>query len=456
MRVAINYEIMTKKLLNISILFVLLFITTNVLATKTYKVACLKDYYPYSSVNEDGELSGIIIDWWKLWAKKTDTEIIFIPTDMQGCIDKIMADEVDIIAGLFYSSQRDEKLDFADNMLRMRTVIFVNNNITVDSLKEISIPIGIVKDDMSELYMKENHPNNKISLFDSYTALRYAAINNEIEAFVWDVPNPVGNYKGLPDPDGYRKLETLFINNLRPAVKNGNKNMLSVITDGFNKFESDDIIAISSQWKMFQPINKSYTLLLYLVPTFIILLGLLFFVLYRNKLQKKKLSSLSSDADVKDIISKGENDSIEFKSSLRWDYHQEKINKALEMVIIKTISAFLNAEGGTLLIGVDDDGNILGLENDYSTFSKNNSDGFLLSLTNLINQNLGKRTHKYISANIISVNDKDVCIINLQKCDKPVFIGKNDKEEFYIRASASSQPMGLREAYEYISSHWDN
>ena len=123
-------------------------------------------------------------------------------------------------------------------------------------------------------------------------------------------------------------------------------------------------------------------------------------------------------------------------------------------VIIKTISAYLNTKGGTLLIGVDDSGNVLGLENDIQSFTKKTRDGFLLTLTSLINRDLGKPTHKYISISIISINEKDVCIVTTQKSEKPVFIEKNDKTEFFIRTSASSQPLGLKETHEYIKMHW--
>lgn len=168
----------------------------------------------------------------------------------------------------------------------------------------------------------------------------------------------------------------------------------------------------------------------------------------------KELKDNLSKTDWQLIIDKGENDHIEFKSSLRWDLRLRKPNKILEKVIAKTISAFLNAEGGMLFIGVDDEGNILGLEHDYNSMTKNNRDGFLLSLTNIVNVSLGKSVHKFLSINIISINDKDVCIVNVEKSDKPVFMGKIDNEEFYIRASASSQPLGVRETYKYINSHW--
>ncbi len=155
------------------------------------------------------------------------------------------------------------------------------------------------------------------------------------------------------------------------------------------------------------------------------------------------------------IISKGENDYVEFKSSLRWDYKANQINKTLEYIVAKTISAFLNSEGGRLFIGVDDEENILGLENDYKTFGKKpNKDGFLLKLTEVINNYIGKEFHQYITIKIEPIAFKDVCIIESQQSGIPAFLKSNQKEEFFIRASASTQPMNIKEAYEYINSHW--
>ena len=48
----------------------------------------------------------------------------------------------------------------------------------------------------------------------------------------------------------------------------------------------------------------------------------------------------------------------------------------MEKVISKTIAAFVNSEGDTLFIGVDDDGNVVGLENDYQLLKKKNIYGF--------------------------------------------------------------------------------
>jgi len=81
---------------------------------------------------------------------------------------------------------------------------------------------------------------------------------------------------------------------------------------------------------------------------------------------------------IEDLIEEGESDELEFKSSLRWDVCDGCVNKKLEEVIIKTVAAFTNSDGGTLLIGVDDDGNVLGLENDYAALGNADKDKFEL------------------------------------------------------------------------------
>lgn len=171
---------------------------------------------------------------------------------------------------------------------------------------------------------------------------------------------------------------------------------------------------------------------------------------------KQELTEVKETKNWSEIIQKGESDFTEFKSSLRWDYRQNQINKKLEYVVIKTISAFLNSEGGRLIIGIDDNSKILGLTNDYKTFSKKSKDGFLLKMDQLISLFFGGEFHQFLSVSIEQIDNKDICIVEISKSNIPVYIKSNGKEEFYIRASASSQPLGLRESNDYISIHWND
>ena len=94
------------------------------------------------------------------------------------------------------------------------------------------------------------------------------------------------------------------------------------------------------------------------------------------------------ESRIYELINGGENERVEFKSSMRWDYKENRVNKNLEGVIIKTLSAFLNSSGGTLLIGVDDLGDVIGIGKDLKTLGggKKNLDGFELQLTELVDR----------------------------------------------------------------------
>ncbi len=108
-------------------------------------------------------------------------------------------------------------------------------------------------------------------------------------------------------------------------------------------------------------------------------------------MQKPNLVKSSSE-----IISEGEGDYIEFKSTLRWDIRAGKTNPAIERSCLKTITAFLNSSGGTLLIGVRDDGSIEGIDTDKFA----NEDKFLLHLWTLIRICLGRDFSPYIRTRI--------------------------------------------------------
>lgn len=160
---------------------------------------------------------------------------------------------------------------------------------------------------------------------------------------------------------------------------------------------------------------------------------------------------------LEEMIAEGEGDELEFKSSLRWDFKEQSPNKKLEEVILKTIAAFANGQGGTLLIGVDDDGKILGLEGDYHALGGANRDKFELHLRNLLNGNLGMAfvTSK-IKVSFPSIGESEICQVDIQPSTKALVISVKDKngqsqEKFYVRSGNSSQELSLNEMQAYLS-----
>lgn len=160
--------------------------------------------------------------------------------------------------------------------------------------------------------------------------------------------------------------------------------------------------------------------------------------------------------DVPSLILEGEGLFLEFKETLRYDVRKGEVSKELEKVVMKTIVGFLNARGGTLLIGVRDDGQVVGLSSDFNSLPKKNKDGFENHLNMLVKTMIGLVFAKYITIKFERSGDLDVCMITVRESYKPAYLQSGEKkEEFFVRVGNTTQPYSMSEASEYIKSHWN-
>jgi hypothetical protein len=158
--------------------------------------------------------------------------------------------------------------------------------------------------------------------------------------------------------------------------------------------------------------------------------------------------------EIFEILSKDESTNLEFKSSLRWDVRENKKNEELEIACIKTIAAFLNTHGGTLIIGVDDEENVLGLENDYQTLKWPNSDGFERHLYAVVKSKIGTEFCELFNVSFPIAKGFEICKVVVQPSAIPAFV---DKEKLYFRTGNSTDfAKTNQDAYRYIVSHWQN
>lgn len=172
------------------------------------------------------------------------------------------------------------------------------------------------------------------------------------------------------------------------------------------------------------------------------------------QLPENDLQSAKKKLQLNYFMDLAESETLEFKSSLRWDYKQNNINKAMEIVIAKSLVAFMNSKGGILIIGVDDSKQVLGLEKDFSSLKKQDEDGFELKLTDIINTYIGKQYRTYVHVKFEKTDDKIICIVTIDESPIPAYLSYEGKTEFYIRSGNSSQPMNVKETTEYIKHHW--
>lgn len=155
--------------------------------------------------------------------------------------------------------------------------------------------------------------------------------------------------------------------------------------------------------------------------------------------------------DILELIKKGENERLEFKSTFRTNLYTNEIDKKIEYSVLKTITAFMNSKGGTLLIGVGDSGEIIGTEKDKFE----SKDNYALHLTNIIKTKIGKKFFPLVSFRFTEIEDKTVLTLECEKSKAPVFIrSPTDEEEFYIRTGPSSVQIKGSELIDYIDKNF--
>ncbi|WP_156100707.1 helix-turn-helix domain-containing protein [Gillisia sp. Hel_I_29] len=154
--------------------------------------------------------------------------------------------------------------------------------------------------------------------------------------------------------------------------------------------------------------------------------------------------------DIEELIQAGENERVEFKSSIRYDYYRKSTNRDLEVIIAKTITGFMNAKGGKLIIGVDDEGNVLGLEKDYKTLKHKNRDGYERAVFRIISTQLGHEACFSNHISFYSINEKDVCVVDIEPSEKPIYVNDTENTTFYVRTGNATYPLTVKEAVNYL------
>ena len=155
---------------------------------------------------------------------------------------------------------------------------------------------------------------------------------------------------------------------------------------------------------------------------------------------------------IEELLERKESARVEFKSSARWNYKRGDKGKEIEDSIVKTVAGFMNKDGGTLIIGVDDDANILGLRKDLSTLSRNDLDGYENWLHTLFETSIGKPQLHYLSVAFVEIDDEHLARIDVKRPPRAVWAKTSEKPEaFFVRTGNSTRELGPQEAIQYIS-----
>ena len=159
-----------------------------------------------------------------------------------------------------------------------------------------------------------------------------------------------------------------------------------------------------------------------------------------------EVEAAEKEFDLSGLIDDGESEAVEFKATLRINLHTGEPDKRMEMAVLRTLAGFLNTNGGTLVVGVSDDGTPVGVEVDK--FS--NEDRMSLHLVNIVKVRLGPRAMTAMHVHFENYEDARVLIVRCPRPMAPVFVKDGDVERFFVRTGPSTTELTASQTQDFI------
>jgi ATP-dependent Lon protease len=165
-------------------------------------------------------------------------------------------------------------------------------------------------------------------------------------------------------------------------------------------------------------------------------------------------AEVAAELSTADLIASGESKTVEFKQTARYNAHTGAADKRLEHEIVKSVAGFLNAAGGTLLIGVHDEQRVTGIEADFQLMGrKQDRDGFENWLVGKLIGDLGQpAVGSFVEISFDAFDEGHVCRVDVKPSNQPVYAG--DDAQFFVRMGNSTRSYNTREAIEHIRNRW--
>jgi len=162
---------------------------------------------------------------------------------------------------------------------------------------------------------------------------------------------------------------------------------------------------------------------------------------------------LSSEDKIKSLVMEGESRSVEFKQTFQHCLKSKDREKYIETSALKSIAAFLNTNGGTLLIGVEDSGLIPGVGFEIEKYHKNSNDKFLLHVKDKMKSRIGVTIFNFTEISLEQVGINLVLMITCLPSDREVFL---DNKDFYVRTAPATEKLEGRDFSNYVRRRFIN
>lgn len=230
---------------------------------QTLVIANSKAWKPFSFINAQGSPDGILIDYWREYSQVTGTQIEFLLLDWNDSIEAVKDGRADFHAGLLWSIDRDEILDFSQPIMTIDTQLFVSQKLLTTDVNYLlsgdhEFKLGVVEGGFEHTYAKNNYPHVNLVVFHNNAELIEGAFEGEIDAFVADLQ--VANFY-LHTPKSNRQFTSvkhLYSGVLRPAVAESNDALLLQLAKGMVKITDEAKQKVFSRWMYIETVYPNF------------------------------------------------------------------------------------------------------------------------------------------------------------------------------------------------------
>jgi Putative DNA-binding domain len=173
-----------------------------------------------------------------------------------------------------------------------------------------------------------------------------------------------------------------------------------------------------------------------------------------NRFLKDVAAGTVVAVDPVSLLSAGEGESVEFKQTARFNIRTGEVDKAMERAVVKTTAAFFNGRGGTLLIGVNDEGLPVGLDSDVETLTHRPTlDGYEQFLRQTLVNAIGTTMAAGVKVTFPVIEERTICMVQVPPAPKPVYV--DGGKLFYLRSGNTTRELSMEEAHGYIQTRFN-
>jgi len=227
----------------------MLFFTLNAFSVESITVISDDNYPPYIFRDESGKLKGIIVDQWDLWSKKTGVNVHIVATDWSDALKLMSEGRGDVIDTVFYTAERAAKYDYTPEYADIEVPVFFENSLSgIDSIESLSGYIVGVKDGDACIEILNSHGITSLKKYPNYESIVKDAAAGKIHIFCADKPPALFYIYKYKIENLFRYSLTLNTGQFHRAVKKGNRSVLNLVNEGFNKITDEEYIKIDRKW----------------------------------------------------------------------------------------------------------------------------------------------------------------------------------------------------------------